>query len=147
MSFEKRNFWPKSNLIMWYTLQQDQDTLGGIASICFRFNFLQTLRCTPRGVRGVIKSVIMWEIQKCLLPGRPSSQSWIKSKTIYHILMNFEAFLTVFYSILAGWSTWQWLFLYFSKTRNKNFKNLEACRVVFFRKLTRKLVKNSRKHD
>ena len=38
----------------------------------------------------------MWEIQKYSLPGRPSSQNWIKSKIIYHFLMNFDAFLNVF---------------------------------------------------
>ena len=80
--------------------------LGGIASICFRFHFLQTLRMHPqrRGVRGLIRSEILWEIQKCSLPGRPSSQNWIKSKTIYHFLMNFDAFFTVFLILLNfGW--------------------------------------------
>ena len=80
--------------------------LGGIASICFRFHFLQTLRMHPqrRGVRGLIRSEILWEIQKCSLPGRPSSQNWIKSKSIYHFLMNFDAFFTVFLILLNfGW--------------------------------------------
>ena len=38
------------------------------------------------------------------MPGRPSSQNWIKSKTIYHLLMNFDAFLHVFLILLNfGW--------------------------------------------
>ena len=36
--------------------------------------------CTPRGVRGVKRPEILWEIQKYSLPGRPSSQNWVKSK-------------------------------------------------------------------
>ena len=38
-----------------------------------------------------------------------------KSKTICHFMMNFDAFLNIFwfYSILAGWSTWQWVFFEF----------------------------------
>ena len=60
--------------------------------------------CTPRGVRGVKRSEILWEIQKYSLPGRPSSQNWIKSKSIYHFLMNFDAFFTVFLILLNfGW--------------------------------------------
>ena len=38
--------------------------------------------CTPRGVMGVKWPEILWEIQKYSLPGRPSSQNWVKSKTI-----------------------------------------------------------------
>ena len=39
------------------------------------------------------------------------------SKTICHFLRNFDEFLNGFwfYSILAGWSTWQWVFLNFSQ--------------------------------
>ena len=68
------------------------------------FIFSKHYGCTPRGVRGVKRSEILWEIQKYSLPGRPSSQNWIKSKTIYHFLMNFGAFLTVFLILLNfGW--------------------------------------------
>ena len=70
-----------------------------------------------RGVRGVKRPEILWEIQKYSLPGRPSSQNWVKSKTICHFLRNFDEFLNGFwfYSIMAGWSTWQWVFLNLSQ--------------------------------
>ena len=73
--------------------------------------------CTPRGVMGVKWPDILWEIQKYSLPGWPSSQNWVKSKTICHFLRNFDEFFHGFwfYSILAGWSTWQWVFLNFSQ--------------------------------
>ena len=38
--------------------------------------------CTPRVVRGVTEPEILREIQKYSLAGRPSSQNWVKSKTI-----------------------------------------------------------------
>ena len=71
----------------------------------------------PGGVRGVKRPEILWETQKYSLPGRPSSQNGVKSKTICHFLRNFDEFLNGFwfYSILAGWSTWQWVFLNFSQ--------------------------------
>ena len=69
-----------------------------------------------RGVRGVKRPEILWEIQKYSLPGRPSSQNWVKSKTIKKFikipLKMANCFL--FYSILAGWSTWEWVFLNFT---------------------------------
>ena len=73
--------------------------------------------CTPRGVMGVKWPEILWEIQKYSLPGRPSSQNWVKSKTICHFWRNFDEFLNGFwfYSILAEWSTWQWVFSNFSQ--------------------------------
>ena len=73
--------------------------------------------CTLRGVMGVKWPEILWEIQEYSLPGRPSSQNGVKSKTICHFLRNFDEFLNGFwfYSILAGWSTWQWVFLNFSQ--------------------------------
>ena len=56
-------------------------TVGGIAHICLT---VVSNHCgyTPRGVRGVKRPEILWEIQKYSLPGRPSSQNWVKSKTI-----------------------------------------------------------------
>ena len=68
------------------------------------FIFSKHYGCTSRGVRGVKRSEILCEIQKCSLPGRPSSQNWIKSKTIYNFFMNFDAFLTVFFLILLNFS-------------------------------------------
>ena len=70
-----------------------------------------------RGLRGVKRSEKLWEIQNYPLPGRPFTHHWVKSKTICHFLRNFDAFLNgfLFYSILAGWSTWQWVFLNFSQ--------------------------------
>ena len=70
-----------------------------------------------RGLRGVKRSEKLWEIQNYPLPGRPFTHHWVKSKTICHFLRNFDAFLNGFwfYSILAGWSTWQWVFLNFSQ--------------------------------
>ena len=81
------------------------------------FIFSKHCGCTPRGVKGVKRLEILWEIQKYSLPGRPSSQNWVKSKTICHFLRNFDEFLNgfLFYSILAGWLTWQWVFLNFSQ--------------------------------
>ena len=66
---------------------------------------------------GVKRWEILREIQKYSLPGRPSSQNGVKSKTICHFLRNFDEFLNGFwfYSILAGWSTWLWVFLNFSQ--------------------------------
>ena len=80
-------------------------TLGGIASICFRFHFSKHCGCTPRGVRGVKRPEILWEIQKYSLPGRPSSQNWVKSKTICHFLRDFETFLNglILISLNYGW--------------------------------------------
>ena len=81
------------------------------------FIFSKHCGCTPRGVRGVKRPEILWEIQKYSLPGQPSSQNGVKLKTICHFLRNFDEFLNGFwfYSILAGWSTWQWVFLNFSQ--------------------------------
>ena len=93
-------------------------TLGGIASICLQFVsdfiFSKHCGCTPRGVK---RPEILWEIQKYSLPGRPSCQNGVKSKTICHFLRNFDEFLNgfLFYSTLTGWSTWQWVFLNFSQ--------------------------------
>ena len=41
----------------------------------------------------------------------------LKIEFFRHFLMNFDGFFNVFlfYSILAGWSTWQWVFLNFSQ--------------------------------
>ena len=57
------------------------------------FIFSKHCGCTPRGVRGVKRPEILWEIQKYSLPGRPSSQNWVKSKLICHFLRNFGEFL------------------------------------------------------
>ena len=68
-----------------------------------------------RGLRGVKRSRKLWEIQNYPLPDRPFTHHWVKSKTICHSLRNFDAFLNgfLFYSILARWLTWQWVFLNF----------------------------------
>ena len=70
-----------------------------------------------RDLRGVKRSEKLWKIKNYPLPGRPFTHHWVKSKTICHFLRNFDAFLNGFwfYSILAGWSTWQWVFLNFSQ--------------------------------
>ena len=91
-------FFQKAFLFLW--LSHWEKLLQFVSDFIFSKHY----GCTPRGVRGVKRSEILWEIQKCSLPGRPSSQNWIKSKTIYHILMNFDAFLTVFLILLNfGW--------------------------------------------
>ena len=81
------------------------------------FIFCKHCGYRSRGVRGVKRPEILWEIQKYSLPGRPSSQNWVKSKTICHFLRNFDEFLNGFwfYSILVRWSTWQWVLLNFSQ--------------------------------
>ena len=73
--------------------------------------------CTPRSVRGVKRPEILWEIHKYSLPGRPSSQNWVKSKTIKKNIKIHQKMANGFwfYSILAGWSTWQWVFMNFSQ--------------------------------
>ena len=73
----------------------------------FQISFSANTADAHPGVSGVSKD------QKYSLPGRPSSQNGVKSKTICHFLRNFDEFLNGFwfYSILAGWSTCQWVFL------------------------------------
>ena len=87
-------------------------TLGGIDSICFRFFFSK--HCEYRS-RGVKRPGILWEILKYSLPGGPSSQNWVKSKKQWEMLQNSSKNGFWFYSILAWWSTWQWVFLNFSQ--------------------------------
>ena len=83
-------------MITYYTfLRQDthwEELLQSVSD----FIFCKHYGCTPRGVRGVKRSGILWEIQKCSSPGRPSSQNWIKSKRfsifwwiLMHILLFF----------------------------------------------------------
>ena len=91
---------------------------------------------TPSGVK---RSEILWEIKKYSLPGRPSTHDWVKSKTIiekhqklskriinqllvyfylqkilFDLKIEFFTNFFWFYSILAGWSTCQWVSLSFS---------------------------------
>ena len=75
-------------------------TLGGIALICFRFHISKHCGYIYRGLTGVKRLEISWEIQKYSLPGRPSSQNWVKWKNICPFLMNFDAFLNVFLVLL-----------------------------------------------
>ena len=59
-----------------------------------------------RGVRGIKRQEILWEIKKYSLPGQLSSQSWVKSKTTCQFLRNLMNFLMVFDFIqfwLDGW--------------------------------------------
>ena len=81
------------------------------------FIFSKHCGCTPRGVRGVKRPEILWEIQKYSLLGRPSSQNWVKLKTIKKFIKIHQKMANAFwfYSILAGWSTWQWSLLNFSQ--------------------------------
>ena len=66
-----------------------------------------------RRLRHVKTSETLWEIQKYPLPGRPSIHHWVKSKTIIEKHQKFIKIWCFFlsYSVLAGWSTWQWVFL------------------------------------
>ena len=86
-------------------------------SYLFQTVVLNNCGCTPRGVRGVKRPEILWEIQKYSLPGRPSSQNWVKLKTIKKFIKIHQKMANCFwfYSILAGWLTWQWVFLNFSQ--------------------------------
>ena len=81
------------------------------------FIFSKHYGCIPRGVRGVKRPEILWEIQKYSLPGGPSSQNWVKLKTIKKFIKIHQKMANGFwfYSILAGRSTWQWVFLNFSQ--------------------------------
>jgi len=67
------------------------------------FIFSKHCRCTPGGVRGVKRPEILWEIQKYSLPGRPSSQNWVKSKTICQFLMNIDPFFMFFFYFTQFW--------------------------------------------
>ena len=69
-------------------------------------DFIFSKHCGYRsmGLKVVKRSEILWEIQKYSLPGRPSSQNWVKSKTICQFLMKIDAFLNVFLILLNfGW--------------------------------------------
>jgi hypothetical protein len=130
-------------------------TLGGIASICFKFHFQtddqQTLRMHTQGCQGCQKIRNLLRISKILIARSTIHPSLSKIKNHYWktskiekknyqsingdffttkkyfsiwklnffaiFLMNFAAFFNGFwfYSILAGWSTWQWVFLNFSQ--------------------------------
>ena len=126
-------------------------TLGGIASICFKFHlqtdYQQTLRTHTQGCQGCQKITNFVRNWKILIARSTIHPSWSKIKNHYWktskiekknhysiiaeffttkkyflfwklnffniFLMNFDAFFHGFwfYSILAGWSTWQWVFL------------------------------------
>ena len=74
-------------------------------------------RYRSREIRGVNRSEKLWEIQNYPSPGQPFNHHWVKSKTICHFSRHFDAFLNGFwfYSNMAGWLTWQWVFLNFSQ--------------------------------
>ena len=59
-------------------------TLGGIASICFRFHFQHTLRMHTQGCHGCQMTRNFVRNSKILIARStvPSSQNWVKSKTI-----------------------------------------------------------------
>ena len=73
-------------------------------------------RCTPRGVRGIKRPEILWEIKKYSLPGRPSSHNWVKSITIEKCIKIPYGMANCFwfYSMMGEWWTWQWIVLDFS---------------------------------
>ena len=75
-------------------------------SIRFKFHFQQTLRIQ---IRKIVRNLNL---------SIARSHHWVKWKTICKFLSNVDVFLNgfLFYSILAEWSTWPWVFLNFSQT-------------------------------
>ena len=70
-----------------------------------------------RGLNGVKRSDFLWEMQKYSLPGRPSSQNWVKSKKhqeMHQYSSNTGKWFLILLN-LAGWLTWQLVFLNFSQ--------------------------------
>jgi hypothetical protein len=151
---QTKKFWPLK--LAWRKgIRMGDYTLGGIASICFKFHFQtddqQTLRTHTQGCQGCQKIRNLLRISKILIARSTIHPSLSKIKNHYWktskiekknyqsingdffttkkyfsiwklnffaiFLMNFAAFFNGFwfYSILAGWSTWQWVFLNFSQ--------------------------------
>ena len=105
-----------------------EELLQSVSNFIFRLIISKHCGRTPRGVKGVKRSEIYWGIQKYSLPKieKKNHQSIIgeffttkkyfliwKLNFFNFLKINFDAFFNDFwfYSILAGWSTWQWVFL------------------------------------
>ena len=88
-------------------------TLGGIASICFKFHFQQTLRTHTQGCQGCQKIRNFVRNSKILIARSTIHPILSKIKNHYWKTSKIDAFFNGFWfcSILAGWSTWQWVFL------------------------------------
>ena len=85
-STKNHQLWACISCILYLGLINKQ-TLGGMASICFRIHFQQALRIyRSRGLRGVKRSEKLWKIKNYQLPGRPFTHHWVKSKTICQFL-------------------------------------------------------------
>ena len=86
------------NLAFFKTIPSFQDTevffenIRTLLQSVSGFIFSKHCGYRSRGVRGVERLKILWEIQKYSLHGRPSSQNWVKSKTICHFFRNFCLF-------------------------------------------------------
>ena len=52
------------------------------------FTFSKHCGYRSKGVRGVKRPEILWEMQKYSLPGRPSTQNWVKSKKQWEMHQN-----------------------------------------------------------
>ena len=74
--------------------------LEGIASICFRFHFQQTLRMHTQGCQGCQKIRNFVRNSKYLSPGQPFSPKLNKIKNYLPFVMNFDSFLNVFLILL-----------------------------------------------
>ena len=69
--------------LAWLSQQHTlEELLQSVSNFIFRLIIYKHCGDTPRGVRGVKRSQILWEIEKYSLPGRPSTHHGVKSKTI-----------------------------------------------------------------
>ena len=105
-------FYNTKGIPTWVSTTHWEELLQSVSDFIFSKHY----GYRSRGLRGVKRSEKLWEIQNYPLPGWPFTHYWVKSKTICHFSRDFDAFLNGlwFYWNMAGWSTWQWVFLYFS---------------------------------
>ena len=75
-------WWRNSCSRQLWLIAHWEELLQSVSNFIFRLTISKHCRHTPRGVRGVKISEILWRVQKYLLPGRPSTHYWVKSKTI-----------------------------------------------------------------
>ena len=112
-AFSNRHSWIIYTVLRNITHTHWEELLRSVSNFIFRLIISKHCGCTPRGVRGVKRSEILWGIWKYSLPGRPSTHHWVKSKTIIekhqklikiiinHLLANFLQPKNIFW--LENW--------------------------------------------
>jgi hypothetical protein len=100
-----------------------EELLQSVSNFIFRLIICKHCGRTPRGVRGVKRSQILWRIEKYSLPGRPSTHHGVKLKTIIEkhqklrkriinqLLQNFLPPKNIFYFENWIFSTFFWWIL------------------------------------